>query len=747
MAVAHAYPDRQPLLDRLRAYPPHAATGGSIFRVLHTGEPELVSEATPESIAPEARGGGEHLTLLRELAPVSAMIVPLAVRGRTIGAISLVASESGRRYGNPAFELALDLARRAALAVDNAHLYHRAQQATRARDDVLGIVSHDLRNPLATVFTSASFLLELAPTGQSEVERKQLGIIRRSSERATRLIEELLDVTRIEAGRFSIEARLREPAALVAEALESLGPLAAECRIELRSDVSGDLPPIPADSDRIMQVFANLAGNALKFTPEGGLVTLGAEPVESAVGFFVRDTGQGISTEHLPHLFERFWQVDRNDRRGAGLGLAIARGIVEGCRTPFARSGTVFRDLSAVELGKVSVRELISRTNLDVDEIDHVVYGTVVQSVQEPNIAREVTLGSGIPPSVPSFTVARACASSNQAITSAAEQIAIGHADVIVAGGAESLTDIPVLFSPEMRNALVRASKAKSLGERVRAFAGIRPTHLAPITPAIAEPTTGETMGESAEKMAKENGISREEQDRWALRSHRLAAAATADGRLTREIVPTYVGRNYETVVTEDNGIRADTSAEKLAALKPVFDRRYGTVTAGNASPLTDGASAVLLMSEEKAKALGYEPLGYIRGYAYASLAPSDQLLQGPVYAAPLALERAGVTMKDIDLLEIHEAFAAQVLSNLQWFDSDRIARERLGRDRAIGIPPEDQINAMGGSIAIGHPFGATGGRVTITLLNELRRRDKELGMISVCAAGAMGFVMVVERS
>ncbi|MDQ3557059.1 MAG: ATP-binding protein, partial [Gemmatimonadota bacterium] len=320
MAVAHAYPDRQPLLDRLRAYPPHAATGGSIFRVLHTGEPELVSEATPESIAPEARGGGEHLTLLRELAPVSAMIVPLAVRGRTIGAISLVASESGRRYGNPAFELALDLARRAALAVDNAHLYHRAQQATRARDDVLGIVSHDLRNPLATVFTSASFLLELAPTGQSEVERKQLGIIRRSSERATRLIEELLDVTRIEAGRFSIEARLREPAALVAEALESLGPLAAECRIELRSDVSGDLPPIPADSDRIMQVFANLAGNALKFTPEGGLVTLGAEPVESAVGFFVRDTGQGISTEHLPHLFERFWQVDRNDRRGAGLG-------------------------------------------------------------------------------------------------------------------------------------------------------------------------------------------------------------------------------------------------------------------------------------------------------------------------------------------------------------------------------------------------------------------------------------------
>ncbi|MBV9773729.1 MAG: acetyl-CoA C-acyltransferase FadI [Gemmatimonadetes bacterium] len=428
-----------------------------------------------------------------------------------------------------------------------------------------------------------------------------------------------------------------------------------------------------------------------------------------------------------------------------GNGRRVA--IVEGCRTPFARSGTAFRNLSAVELGKVAVRELVSRTDLDVSQVDHVVYGTVVQSVQEPNIAREVTLGAGIPPSVPAFTVGRACASSNQAITSGAEQIMAGVADVVIAGGAESLTDVPILFSPEMRNALVRASKARSLGERVAAFAAIRPRHLAPITPAIAEPTTGLTMGESAEKMARENGISREEQDRWALRSHQLAAAATADGRLTREIAPVFVPPKYEEVVTQDNGIRADTSLEKLAALKPVFDRKYGTVTAGNASPLTDGASAVLLMSEEKAKAMGYEPLGYIRSYAYASLDPGDQLLQGPVYAAPVALDRAGISMKDIDLLEIHEAFAAQVLSNLQWWDSDRIAKERLGRDKAIGIPPEDRINVMGGSIAIGHPFGATGGRVTVTLLNELKRRGGQFGMVSVCAAGAMGFVMIVERA
>jgi acetyl-CoA acyltransferase len=427
------------------------------------------------------------------------------------------------------------------------------------------------------------------------------------------------------------------------------------------------------------------------------------------------------------------------------IGRRVA--IIDGCRTPFAKSGTDFKDVTSTELGKAAVRELIARTELDVEQIDHVIYGTVVQSVQEPNIAREVTLGAGIPPRVPSFTVGRACASSNQAITSGAEQIALGMADIVIAGGAESLTDVPILFSKEMREALVRASKARSLGERLQAFRTIRPRHLAPITPAIAEPTTGETMGESAEKMAKQNGISREAQDRWALRSHTLAAAATADGRLTAEIAPFYVPPKYEKVVTSDNGIRADTSLEKLSTLKPVFDRKYGSVTAGNASPLTDGASAVLLMSEEKANALGYKPLGYIRSYAYAALDPGDQLLQGPVYAAPTAFDRAGLTMKDIDLLEVHEAFAAQVLSNLQWFDSDKIARERLGRDKALGLPPEDQINVMGGSLAIGHPFGATGGRITVTLLNELRRRGKQFGMISVCAAGAMGFVMIVEAA
>jgi acetyl-CoA acyltransferase len=425
-----------------------------------------------------------------------------------------------------------------------------------------------------------------------------------------------------------------------------------------------------------------------------------------------------------------------------GMGRRVA--IVDGCRTPFVRSNTAFRTLSAVDLGKAAVRELVNRSELDVADVDHFVYGTVVQSVQEPNIAREVQLGSGIPPTVPAYTVGRACASANQAITSAAEHIALGMADVVIAGGAESLTDVPILFSDEMRDALVTASKARSVGERLKAFAGIRPRHLAPIAPAIAEPTTGLTMGESAERMAQANGISREEQDRWALRSHMLAAAGTEDGRLTREITPVYVDG---VAITADNGIRADTSLEKLASLRPAFDRKYGTVTAGNASPLTDGASAVLLMSEEKAKASGYEPLGYIRSYAYAALDPADQLLQGPVFATPVALQRAGLTMKDIDLLEMHEAFAAQVLSNMQWLQSKKIATERLGLSEPVGLPDEDRINVMGGSIAIGHPFGGTGGRITVTLLNELRRRDMQFGLITVCAAGALGFAMVVERA
>jgi acetyl-CoA acyltransferase len=429
-----------------------------------------------------------------------------------------------------------------------------------------------------------------------------------------------------------------------------------------------------------------------------------------------------------------------------GNGSARRVAIVAGVRTPFTKAGTSLKPLSAIDLGKLCVAELVQRTNLDGREVEVLVFGTVIPSVVAPNIAREISLLPIFPKSVQSFSVSRACASANQAITDAADQIALGHADVAIAGGAESLSNIPVLHAQGFAEALVMASKAKTLGGRVQALSRIRAKDLIPITPAIAEPSTGETMGQSAEKMAKLNGISREEQDQFALRSHRLAAAGTTDGRLTAEIMPVYVPPKYTTVVTTDNGIREDTTYDKLAALKPVFDRGYGSVTAGNASPLTDGGACVLLMSEEKAIALGYPILAFIRSYAYAALDPSEQLLQGPVLAAPVALKRAGLTLGDIDLIEMHEAFASQVLSNLQGFESQYWA-ERAGMSAPLGEVDRSRLNVMGGSIALGHPFGATGARITTTLVNELQRRGGQFGLMTVCAAGGMGFAMVVERA
>ena len=427
-----------------------------------------------------------------------------------------------------------------------------------------------------------------------------------------------------------------------------------------------------------------------------------------------------------------------------GNGRRVA--IVAGVRTPFAKAGTAFKSISAIDLGKLCVAELLQRTNLDGKEVQSLVFGTVVPSVLAPNIAREVSLLPLLPKGVESYSVSRACASANQAITDAADQIALGHHDVAIAGGSESLSNIPILHSQGFAEALVLASKAKSLPARLRILSRLRPKDLIPITPAIAEPSTGETMGQSAEKMAKLNAISREEQDHFALRSHRLASAGTADGRLTAEIMPVYVPPKFESVLTSDNGIREDTSYEQLAALKPVFDRKYGSVTAGNSSPLTDGGACVLLMSEEKAKALGYPPLGIIRSYAYAALDPGEQLLQAPVLATPVALKRAGLTLKDIDLVEMHEAFAAQVLSNLKGFESKSWA-ERAGFSQPVGEVDRSKLNVMGGSIAIGHPFGATGARITTTLLNELRRRGGQFGLMTVCSAGGMGFAMVVERT
>jgi acetyl-CoA acyltransferase len=420
--------------------------------------------------------------------------------------------------------------------------------------------------------------------------------------------------------------------------------------------------------------------------------------------------------------------------------------IVAGCRTPFARAGSAYKDLTAVDLGKACVRELLERTDVDPTLVGTVAMGQVIPSVKAPNLAREVVLGTGLPVEIPAHTVNRACASANQAIVDVASAILLGHVEAGIAGGAESLSDVPILHSKRMARALVDASRARSIGGKLKAFSGVKFMDLAPDAPAIAEPSTGLTMGQSAEKMAKENGISRQEQDEIAYLSHKNAAAALDEGRLAAESCAVLVGPRYDKPVTEDNLVRRDTSPEALAALPPVFDRRYGTVTAGNSSPLTDGAAAVLLMDADRAVKDGRTPLATIRSWAMAAVDPGGQLLMGPAFAIPRALERAGLTLADMDLIEMHEAFAAQVASNIQALESEAFGREKLGREAAVGRVDRHRLNVNGSSIAIGHPFGATGARITASLANELVRRGGRYGLVSVCAQGGMGFAMILER-
>ncbi len=419
--------------------------------------------------------------------------------------------------------------------------------------------------------------------------------------------------------------------------------------------------------------------------------------------------------------------------------------IVAGLRTPFVKAGGDFRDLSAVELGAALVNELVARSGIPPADYDAVVFGQVIPSPLVSLIAREIVLRTQLPKSVEAHTVSRACATSIQAATDAADQIALGHAAVVLAGGAESLSDAPIFASGPLARAIVNASRAKNVVDKARAFGGLSARDLTPVPPALKEPTTGLTMGESAEKMAQVNGIGRAAQDELAYQSHRRAAEAWRSGKFDGEVMHVAVPPRYDRVSARDNIVREDTSPDALGQLKPVFDRRYGTITAGNSSPLTDGAGAIVLTSEEKARALGLAPLGYVRAYAYAALDPADQLLQGPAYAAPVALDRAGLSLQQMDLVDMHEAFAAQVLSNLQAFASRKFAQEKLGRSEPLGEVDPARLNVNGGSIALGHPFAATGARMILQTLRELARRKGAHALLTVCAAGGIGAALVLD--
>jgi acetyl-CoA acetyltransferase family protein len=439
--------------------------------------------------------------------------------------------------------------------------------------------------------------------------------------------------------------------------------------------------------------------------------------------------------------------------------------FLDGCRLPFRRAGSDYADLTAYDLAREALAGILSRNGLagaregdaadgaggagghdGADAVDGVIMGAVLQNPQTSNVARDAALAAGLSDRVPAHTVTMACISASRAIADAASELGSGRAGLMLAGGVESLSDVPVGFGKEARRRLFDMKRAKSARDYLGLLRGLRPADLLPRAPAIAEFGSGETMGESADRLAAAFGVTREQQDAFALRSHQAAARATREGKLTREILPSAVPPHFRPL-EEDNTFRADTSLEKLAGLPPVFVKPYGTVTAGNSSPLTDGAALTLLATRSRAEALGFTPRAVIRDWVFTAQDPGTELLLGPAFAVPKLLQRNGVAWRDLDVIEIHEAFAGQVLAVLAALESDRFARERLGLSERVADVELERINPWGGSLSLGHPFGATGARLVTTAVNRLEAEEGSLALVAACAAGGLGHAVLLERA
>ncbi|WP_158144857.1 acetyl-CoA C-acyltransferase FadI [Vibrio metschnikovii] len=418
--------------------------------------------------------------------------------------------------------------------------------------------------------------------------------------------------------------------------------------------------------------------------------------------------------------------------------------IVAGIRTPFARQSTEFAQVPAIDLGKMVVNELLTRTDIDPQLIEQLVFGQVVQMPEAPNIAREIVLGTGMNIHTDAYSVTRACATSFQSAVNVAESIMAGTIDIGIAGGADSSSVLPIGVSKKLAASLLALSKTKTLSQKFNVLKSLSVKDLMPVPPAVAEYSTGLSMGQTAEQMAKSHGISRADQDALAHRSHTLAAQAWNEGKIAGEVMTAFP-EPYKKWLDKDNNVRFDSILEGYAKLRPAFDRQYGSVTAANSTPLTDGAAAILLMREGRAKELGLDILGYIRSYAFSAIGVEKDMLMGPSFATPLALERAGIELKDLTLIDMHEAFAAQTLANVKMFASDSFAQQYLGRSKAIGEIDMDKFNVLGGSIAYGHPFAATGARMITQTLRELQRRGGGLALNTACAAGGLGAAMILE--
>ncbi|MDZ7717411.1 MAG: thiolase family protein [Balneolaceae bacterium] len=419
--------------------------------------------------------------------------------------------------------------------------------------------------------------------------------------------------------------------------------------------------------------------------------------------------------------------------------------FVDGGRTPFLRAQTDFKRFTAYDLGRLAIAGLINKTKLDGNHIDHVYYGNVIQDINTSNVARESSMAAGLPDSVPATTLSMACISSNIALTTATDSISRDQINASIVGGVEIMSDIPIRFRKKFRQKLLETQKYKSPTDWLKFFKGLNPSDLLPEIPSISEFSTGETMGESCDKMAAKYDINRKEQDAYAMRSHQLAYKASEAGFLKDEIIPVSVN-NGDKIVEKDNGVRPDTDMEKLAKLNPAFIKPHGTVTAGNASFLTDGASAGLVMDKDFALKNGYQPKAVIRSYTYVAQRPDDELLIGPAFAVPKVLDEMNLTLDDIDVFEFHEAFAGQMLTVLKALDSDEFAKNRLNRKEKVGKVPWEKLNQWGGSLSLGHPFAATGIRLVTTAANRLIKEDGKYALIAACAAGGQGHAMIIER-
>ncbi|XP_065890708.1 trifunctional enzyme subunit beta, mitochondrial-like [Dysidea avara] len=448
-----------------------------------------------------------------------------------------------------------------------------------------------------------------------------------------------------------------------------------------------------------------------------------------------------VSSTYLTQNWKKITNVEVAKRWKATAARNVV--LIDGVRTPFLMAGTDYKNLMAHDLARMALQGIAQRTGIDKSIVDHVVMGTVIQEVRTSNIAREAMLSAGYSDRIPCHTVTMACISSNVAMTTAACQLLSGQSDVVIAGGVDFMSDVPIRVSRGMRKKLLEMNKAKTLWQRLGLLAGIGFKNISLELPAVSEFSTNETMGHSGDRLAAAFEISRQEQDDYARRSHQLAHDAFQNGYLDDILSITVPGKL--TMVKSDNGVRVSTE-KQMAKLRPAFIRPHGTITAANASYLTDGASATLLMTEAKAKELGLKPKAYIRDFTYTSVDPKDQLLLGPAYVTPLILEKAKLKLSDIDVFEYHEAFAGQILANLKAMDSATFCQRQMGRKEKVGAIPIEKLNTWGGSLSIGHPFGATGCRLVTTAANRLIKENGKYALVAACAAGGQGSGIIVER-